>query len=303
MKKDDVLMVTIRCVAYNHECYIRQCLEGFVTQKTNFRFEAIVHDDASTDKTASIIREYAQKYPEIIKPIFEKENQYSKKDGSLRKIMDSHTHGKYVALCEGDDYWTDSLKLQKQVDFLEAHPDYSMCFHNAVIMYLGIKKAPVLFNNLECSRQIHLNEIVDHWIIPTASILYRKDILPMPTWATKIYSGDQTLALMAYAKGKIWGFEDVMSVYRQNFVGSSATARANKMGETYVVDQHLLLYNYYNEETNYKYSNIISNRINYLKKQRLYLSNRYKHGKIYSFLMQPIFVSKKIVNRINKIKM
>ena len=108
------LMVTIQCLTYNHEPYIRQCLEGFVMQKTNFRFEAIVHDDASTDGTATIIREYAEKYPDIIKPIYETENQYSKRDDSLTRIMNTHTHGKYVAMCEGDDYWTDPLKLQKR---------------------------------------------------------------------------------------------------------------------------------------------------------------------------------------------
>lgn len=122
------LMVTIQCITYNHEPYIRQCLEGFVMQKTNFRFEAIVHDDASTDGTAAIVREYAEKYPDIIKPIFETENQYSKHDGSLSRIMDEHTHGKYVALCEGDDYWIDSLKLQKQIDLLEEHEDCSFVY-------------------------------------------------------------------------------------------------------------------------------------------------------------------------------
>lgn len=106
-------VLTIQCIAYNQAPYIRQCLEGFCMQKTNFRFEAIVHDDASTDDTALIIREYAEKYPDIIKPIYETENQYSKKDGSLRRIMNKHTCGKYVAYCEGDDYWTDPLKLQK----------------------------------------------------------------------------------------------------------------------------------------------------------------------------------------------
>lgn len=122
------LMVTIRCITYNHEPYIRQCLEGFVMQKTNFRFEAIVHDDASTDGTADIIREYAERYPDIIKPIYEVENQYSKRDGSLRRIMDEHTHGKYVALCEGDDYWIDPNKLQVQVDFLENNIDYGLTY-------------------------------------------------------------------------------------------------------------------------------------------------------------------------------
>lgn len=128
MKEDnEPLMVTIQCFTYNHEAYIRECLEGFVMQKTKFRFEAIVHDDASTDGTADIVREYEEKYPDIIKPIYETENQYSKQDGSLQRIMDEHTHGKYIAICEGDDYWTDPYKLQKQVDFLEAHPDYGMC--------------------------------------------------------------------------------------------------------------------------------------------------------------------------------
>lgn len=131
MNKDaDPLIVTIQCFTYNQEQYIRQCLDGFVMQKTNFRFEAIVHDDASTDGTADIIREYETKYPDIIKPIYETENQYSKHDGSLERIINEHTHGKYVAVCEGDDYWIDPLKLQKQVDFLESHPDYGLVHTN-----------------------------------------------------------------------------------------------------------------------------------------------------------------------------
>ena len=116
-------LVSIRCLVYNHEPYLRQCLDGFVMQKTTFPFEAIVHDDASTDGSAAIIREYAEKYPDIIKPIYETENQHSKHDGSLARIMDAamHPNSKYVALCEGDDYWTDPNKLQMQVDIMEAN--------------------------------------------------------------------------------------------------------------------------------------------------------------------------------------
>lgn len=125
--KDSVL-VTICCTAYNQEKFIKQCLDGFVMQKTKFRFEAVVHDDASTDNTAAIIKEYAGKYPEIIKPIFEKENQYSKHNGSLRRIMRENMRGKYIATCEADDYWTDPYKLQKQVDILEADPNVSMVY-------------------------------------------------------------------------------------------------------------------------------------------------------------------------------
>ena len=125
---EDKIMVSIQCLVYNHEPYLRQCLEGFVIQKTNFKFEAIVHDDCSTDNSAAIIREYAEKYPDIIKPIYESENQYSKHDGSLGRIMDSACKGEYIAFCEGDDFWTDILKLQKQFDALEEYPQATMCY-------------------------------------------------------------------------------------------------------------------------------------------------------------------------------
>ena len=130
-------LVSIRCMVYNHEPYLRQCLDGFVMQKTNFPFEAIVHDDASTDGSAAVIREYAEKYPDIIKPIYETENQYSKHDGSLTRIMDTAMHpaSKYVALCEGDDYWTDPNKLQMQVDIMEADKTIGLV-HTAARVYV-----------------------------------------------------------------------------------------------------------------------------------------------------------------------
>lgn len=126
-------LVSIWCTVYNHAPYIRQCLDGFVMQKTNFKFEAVVHDDASTDGSAAIIREYAEKFPGIIKPIIEEENQYSKGDDILYQIRIKTCTGKYIAICEGDDYWTDPLKLQKQVDILESNPNITMvhtAFHD-----------------------------------------------------------------------------------------------------------------------------------------------------------------------------
>ena len=131
-EKTESLVVSIWCLTYNHEPYIRQCLEGFIMQETNFRFEAIVHDDASTDGTALIIREYAEKYPDIIKPIYEKENQYSKHDGTLDRIMYASCKGKYIAMCEGDDYWIDKDKLQIQVDYLEEHEECGLVHTLAV---------------------------------------------------------------------------------------------------------------------------------------------------------------------------
>lgn len=162
-------LVTIRCITYNHDPYIRQCLEGFVMQQTNFPFEAIVHDDASTDGTAAIIREYAEKYPDIIKPIYETENQYSKHDGSLDRIMNAHMRGKYIALCEGDDYWIDPLKLQKQVDFMESHPDYGLCYTNVLSFYETSKTyGKYIGGNSEKLKDLLLNNT-----IPTLSVLVR----------------------------------------------------------------------------------------------------------------------------------
>lgn len=169
------LIVTIRCLAYNHEPYIRQCLEGFVMQKTNFRFEAIVHDDASTDGTAAIILEYAEKYPDIIKPIIETENQYSKRDGSLRRIMNAHMHGKYIAICEGDDYWTDPYKLQKQVDLLEKNLDCSFCCGGYVQVQNGVEDILKIEKRGNLSFfKFDFNDWSNRWFTMPLTTIYRR---------------------------------------------------------------------------------------------------------------------------------
>ena len=124
-------LVAIRCITYNHEKYIRDALEGFMMQQTNFAYVVIVHDDYSTDKTQSIIKEYCQQYPNKILPIFETENLFSKGREFLLQVMNeaiSETGAKYIALCEGDDYWIDPYKLQKQVDYMESHPECGLCY-------------------------------------------------------------------------------------------------------------------------------------------------------------------------------
>ena len=213
-------LVAIHCMVYNHEPFLRDCLEGFVMQQTNFPFVAIVHDDASTDGSAAIIREYEEKYPNIIKPIYETENQYSKRDGSVTRIMNAAidaTGAKYVAMCEGDDYWTDPLKLQKQVDFLEANPEYSMCFHGANIRLQGVDrgKCGARCENIQ-DKEYSSTELFAEWIVPTASIMYdikrvSKFTIKHPNWATR---GDIILVLKCSHVGKVWGMSDKMSVYR-----------------------------------------------------------------------------------------
>ena len=148
-------LVAIECLAYNHGPYIRQCLDGFVMQKTDFPFIAIVHDDASTDNTAEIIQEYALKYPDIIKPILETENQYSKKDGSLGRIIKKAIPEdvKYIALCEGDDYWTDPYKLQKQVDYMEEDHACGLVYTSVRYYSQKEQKFTIYFGERTCSIQ------------------------------------------------------------------------------------------------------------------------------------------------------
>lgn len=221
----DNVLVSIRCITYNHAPYIRKCLDGFVMQKTNFRFEAIVHDDASTDGTADIVREYAEKYPEIIKPIFQTENQYSKRDGSIRRALNAamSPSSKYVAMCEGDDYWTDPHKLQKQVDFLEGHLEYSMCFHNAMVHWENGQFPDAPFAKLE-DRDYTGEEIYENWIVPTASVVFRRSALTSKYEERRknpaVIFGDIILFLSLAEEGKVHAFKEMMSVYRRQEGGA-----------------------------------------------------------------------------------
>lgn len=130
-----VPLVCTRTMAYMHEDYIAECIEGLIMQRTTFPVRYIIHDDASTDRTADIIRGYAERYPQIIKVVCQQENSWGKVDRRERMaLVRDLIQGKYLALCEGDDYWTDPLKLEKQVRFLESHPDYSLTYHDASIV-------------------------------------------------------------------------------------------------------------------------------------------------------------------------
>ena len=218
--------VAIKCLVYNHEPYLRECLEGFVMQQTDFPFVAIVHDDASTDHSADIIREYAAKYPDIIHPIYETENQYSKKNGSLTKIMDTAlaaTGAPYIALCEGDDYWTDPKKLQKQVDFLESHPEYSMCFSNAKVIG-GTNEEVHMYDFLQ-NRDYQAIDILKKWTIPTCTVLYRRGVRLVPN--KSIVFGDIYLFLQLAQQGKVRCQNEEMACYRRH-PGSASSIKSNE---------------------------------------------------------------------------
>lgn len=209
------LLVTISCLVYNHEPYLRQCLDGFVMQKTNFKFEAIVHDDVSTDNSVAIIREYAEKYPNIIKPIYEEENQYSKHDGSLERIMYEACRGKYVALCEGDDYWIDPLKLQKQVDFLEANDDCGLIYGKVRVF---VQKKQKMSSSLFGSQINSYEKLLLVNAIPTLTACFRAIYLLEYMQIEEMHNkmlGDYPLWLYIASKSKLKFIDEILGVYRK----------------------------------------------------------------------------------------
>ncbi len=224
-------LVAIDCRTYNQEKYIKDTLEGFVMQKTNFPFVAIVHDDASKDNTPNIIREYADRFPNIILPILETENQYSKRDGSLTRVLKEacrKSGAKYIALCEGDDYWTDPNKLQMQVDFLESHPEYSMCFHKVDILNEGTGKIDSGCNKTKTKDYEH-EEMQSRLNVATCSTLMRRECyFEMPNDKDFICT-DNVLWATCRSMGKVRGFDKVMGIYRR--VSTGWTAQFTKLGK------------------------------------------------------------------------
>ncbi|MDR0745463.1 MAG: glycosyltransferase [Mediterranea sp.] len=225
MNEKEQILVSISCVTYNHEAYIRDCIDGFLMQKTNFKFEILIHDDASTDGTAGIIREYERKYPGLIKPIYQVENQYSQGINPGR-INSDRAIGKYIAYCEGDDYWTDPLKLQKQADFLENNPEYGLVCTNVRDYYQETN----VFKEAKYteSKDIIYEELIDwdrhfsgSFKMNALTVCYRKELLNVIKSAlyveldpSKYFTGDCNLYFNMALVSKIRFIPDVTGVYR-----------------------------------------------------------------------------------------
>jgi glycosyltransferase involved in cell wall biosynthesis len=206
-------LVSICCITYNHENFIREALDGFLIQQTSFPIEIVIHDDASTDATTSIICEYREKHPHLIRTIIQTENQYSQRGFGFIADLFRQAKGKYIALCEGDDYWIDPLKLQKQVDFLENNPDFAICFHKVKIMEEGCLKDDYI-----TSDPLSVSTIVDLAkgnYIHTPSCVFRNNTSKI-SWSNFSESplGDYYIHMMNAEYGNIFHMNEVMSVYR-----------------------------------------------------------------------------------------
>lgn len=248
--------LSVICPAYNQASYIRRALDGFVRQRTSFSFEVIVHDDASTDGTAEIIREYAAQHPDLFRPVMEEENQYSRGVPFLQQKVFPLVRGEYVALCEGDDYWTDERKLQRQVEWLDAHPESGLCFHPVTVHYedgsrpdetfpprtWGNDNTHFTFRELLRRNFVQTNSAVYRWRLNKAGSELPEGIMPV----------DWYMHLLHADGGEIGFLPETMSVYRRN---SGGIWWGDRAGNSFYLRNgiaHLLFYRAVRERFGYE---------------------------------------------------
>ena len=250
-------MVVIKCYTYNHEKYIEDALKGFVIQKTDFPFCALIVDDCSTDGTANIIRSYEKKYPEIIKGIYLKENYYSQHKPKLPLIYPWLERAKYVALCEGDDYWIDSSKLQKQVAFLENHIECSLTISNGFgHREKGLRLHKLNSIPIQSSRFLTMHELLieEGYLIPYASMCLRKEYLINKPNAFKAPLSDRSLRMWCAVNGKVFYDINPMVVYRIGSKGSfSQRIKKDTADAQRVYEGMCSFFDRFDDYTQYKY--------------------------------------------------
>ena len=235
MEEKITCKVSVLCATYNHEEYLRQTLDSFVNQKTDFPFEVLVNDDASTDGTAEILREYAARYPDVIRPFYQTENLYSRRINLYDVVFFPACRGEYIAVCEGDDYWNDPEKLQLQVDWLDAHPEYSACVHNSIGRFTD-QPDKVLFAQ-DGDRDIPFEQVVQGMshAYHTSSILARREFILNPPDYRDVayhqgYFTDYAVGVRLGLAGKVRFLDRCMSVYR---IGSNPSAWSRGVGQEY----------------------------------------------------------------------
>lgn len=260
------IMVSVCCTAYNHAKYIRHTLEGFVRQVTNFRYEVVVHDDASTDGTLTIVREYEQKYPQLIKVIAQKENQYSKGVKIIQNIIFPALQGKYLAICEGDDYWCDDHKLQKQFDAMQAHPECSICTHLVKCCNEDGSENAALFPaksyRIDKTGVLTQQQLADcYWVKSTnlpfqaSSYFLRREVFTLDLE----YQRDIGYLRKSLLLGSMFYFNTPMSTYRM-FSSGSWTSRLKEDGAHAYYDflmQKIREEESFDKDTQYRYHTYI----------------------------------------------
>lgn len=278
----DEIKVTVLCLAYNHKKYIRQCLDGILSQKTNFRYEVIIHDDASTDTTTDIIKEYQIAFPEIINPVFQKQNQHKlgkKLPDIYREILYPRVRGKYIAYCECDDFWGSEDKLQLQVNVMEENEKCNLCLH--CVRTISEEGIPENIRYPELSvpegwieQREFFRGLTDGKFFHTSSFLCRSEVIKklcndIPEFYKISYVDDVPLLLYMGYLGGVWYIDKEMSYYRRNSEGSWTATRAKSVDKIIESKQELIeLYRLFNQYSNGKYAEVCEHWI-YSEKVRI----------------------------------
>lgn len=289
----DNILVSVHCATYNHEKYVADAIESFLMQKTNFKFEVLIHDDASTDRTVDIIREYEKKYPDLIKPFYQTENQYSQGQ-SITKLNLKRAQGKYIAICEGDDFWIDPYKLQKQVDYMEKHPECSLCVHGGYIVNASDKKIIAKHRSSKQNKFFSSEEVIQGGggLFLTNSMFYRKKYDDIrPAFFNIASVGDYPRVINLSLLGKVYYMNESMSAYRRAVENSWSTLNMFNLKNRIVhFSQIADMLDTVNDYTGGKYQEAI-NRTKYENQLLLLLEQRkfreiksYRNNKYYSTL-------------------
>lgn len=255
-KLTDTPKVSICIITYNHEQYFEKCIENVLSQNINFEIEIIIGEDCSTDSTAKSVEKYALLYPEKIKAHIRPVN-IGAKTNFLHCFF--QCRGEFIVFIEADDYFTDKQKLQTQVDYLDANPNVSACFHNAQIIYEDDSNREPEFINLDSQKV--LTETKDFfveketWFMATASVMMRrKYVEKLPDWFLNCKSGDIPLYVILAEKGPIAYINKVMSVYRKNINGQSYTDNVQSLD---FIKNRIYMYSKLNDYTHLKYDYLL----------------------------------------------
>ncbi len=227
-------LVSVLMLTYNHEEYIVQAINGVLNQDCNFLIELIISDDNSTDQTGTLVKEFIDKG--IGNKVIINYIHHSKNIGvnSNFSLAFQECRGKYIALCEGDDYWTNNNKLQLQVDFLESNLDYALCFHNSICFDQNINSNTIEFPGIKDDKDFAIDDFLSKNFVPTASVVFTKDFLhPLPLWYKNILFGDYAIYLLILfrTKKKAYYLSNLMSVYRLHNNGVFTSLTRSSLGE------------------------------------------------------------------------
>lgn len=255
MKKNNI-RVSVICTTYNQEDYIAQALESFLSQKCNFQYEILVHDDASTDCTTEIIQHYAELYPELIKPIIRSENQYSQGKPITSYVVNNYAQGEFLAYCEGDDYWTDPLKLQKQVDVLDNNQDFGVCTHQTIVKNLDKNKMYCLCS-YGSSRELGLDDVIEYeHQYHHSSVLARRNLdVCIPEFLNEC-PFDYTRRIYYGISTKVFYIDETMSVYRYGAKNSWTNTQKGLSDSINHYDAFIRMLKKANVYSNFEYSHI-----------------------------------------------